>query len=77
MYLGSVEAIKELVRAGLGCAILPKMSCGRRDTGLQFCSLTPGLERKLAFVVRRDRPITRGIKALHAGLVAAATSSIR
>jgi len=25
MSLGSIEAIKELVRAGLGCAILPRI----------------------------------------------------
>jgi len=63
MSLGSVEAIKELVAAGLGCAILPGMAvqkeCDRGDFVIR--SLTPRLNRTLAVVVRHD-------KRLHAGL---------
>jgi DNA-binding transcriptional LysR family regulator len=63
MSLGSVEAIKEMVGAGLGCAILPAMAV-RKKTGkndLIVRTLSPRLHRKLAVVIRRD-------KRLHAGL---------
>lgn len=63
MSLGSVEAIKELVGVGLGCAILPAMAVrGLRAPGeIAVHSLHPRLHRTLATVVRRD-------KRLHAGL---------
>jgi DNA-binding transcriptional LysR family regulator len=64
MSLGSVEAIKELVRAGLGCAVLPSMAV-RNEThrkGLIVRSLTPRLRRTLALVIRRDKPLHRGLK---------------
>jgi DNA-binding transcriptional LysR family regulator len=63
MSLGSVEAIKALVSAGLGCAILPAMAVQHaRDRGdLVVRPLAPRLHRTLAVVIRRD-------KRLHAGL---------
>ncbi|WP_158816478.1 LysR family transcriptional regulator [Methylocapsa sp. S129] len=64
MSLGSVEAIKELVGAGLGCAILPSMAM--RNVGdrsdLVVRSLSPKLYRKLAVVIRRDKPLYRGVR---------------
>jgi DNA-binding transcriptional LysR family regulator len=64
MSLGSVEAIKELVGAGLGCAVLPAMAVrrvrGRSDFVVR--SLTPRLHRKLAIVMRRDKPLSRGVR---------------
>ncbi|MDQ8730624.1 LysR family transcriptional regulator [Bradyrhizobium sp. LHD-71] len=64
MSLGSVEAIKELVRAGLGCAVLPAMAVQseRHRKGLVVRSLTPKLHRTLALVIRRDKPLHRGLK---------------
>ncbi len=64
MSLGSVEAIKELVGAGLGCAILPGIAVrDERDRGrFSVRSLSPKLHRKLAIVVRRDKPLHRGLK---------------
>ncbi|MBP0599535.1 LysR family transcriptional regulator [Herbaspirillum sp. LeCh32-8] len=63
MSLGSVEAIKELVAAGLGCAILPGMAVpqGKLKGGVTVRALSPRLHRRLAVVIRRD-------KRLHAGL---------
>ena len=64
MTLGSVDAIKELVRAGLGCAVLPGMAV-RSQThrkGLVVRSLTPKAHRTLALVIRRDKPLFRGLK---------------
>ncbi|NUU01860.1 LysR family transcriptional regulator [Herbaspirillum robiniae] len=63
MSLGSVEAIKELVSAGLGCAILPAMAVpqAKPKGGMTVHPLSPRLQRRLAVVIRRD-------KRLHAGL---------
>jgi DNA-binding transcriptional LysR family regulator len=64
MSLGSVEAIKELVRAGLGCAVLPGMATRnpKDRTDLAVRSLSPALHRSLALVVRRDKTLSRGLR---------------
>jgi DNA-binding transcriptional LysR family regulator len=62
MSLGSVEAIKELVGAGLGCAILPSMALQRERRDLVVRSLTPKLTRRLALVMRRDKRLHRGLR---------------
>jgi DNA-binding transcriptional LysR family regulator len=66
MSLGSVEAIKALVGAGFGCAILPRMAVryGKDQGSLVVRSLSPKLHRKLAIVIRRDKPLYRGLKEL-------------
>jgi DNA-binding transcriptional LysR family regulator len=66
MSLGSVEAIKALVGAGFGCAILPRMAVryGKDQGPLVVRSLSPKLHRKLAIVIRRDKPLYRGLKEL-------------
>jgi DNA-binding transcriptional LysR family regulator len=64
MALGSIEAIKELVGAGLGCAVLPRMavpSHGSR-TPITVHALAPRLHRSLALVLRRDKPLYRGLR---------------
>ncbi len=78
MSLGSVEALKEFVDAGLGCAILPRMALGDSVTHKTLIahkpfairSLSPALYRKLAIIVRRDKPLHRGLKQLIAALKA-------
>jgi len=64
MSLGSVEAIKEMVRAGLGCAILPGMAVSARSKHrvLAIRSLSPKLYRRLAVVIRRDKRLDRGLR---------------
>ena len=64
MSLGSVEAIKEMVRAGLGCAILPGMavSAKTKQRDLAVRSLSPKLYRRLAVVIRRDKRLDRGLR---------------
>jgi len=64
MSLGSVEAIKEMVRAGLGCAILPGMAVSARSKhrDLAIRSLSPKLYRRLAVVIRRDKRLDRGLR---------------
>jgi DNA-binding transcriptional LysR family regulator len=74
MELGSIEAIKELVGAGLGCSVIPSMAV--RDPGMRRRLLSrplyPRLRRKLAIVLRRDKPLQRGLREVVAALEAAA-----
>ena len=64
MDLGSVEAIKELVGASLGCAVLPGLAV--RDAGERIPivsrPLSPRLHRRLALVLRRDKILTKGLR---------------
>ncbi len=64
MALGSVEAIKELVAAGLGCAVLPRLAVTGRGASKRLVvrSLEPRLYRTLGVVLRRDKPLTRGLR---------------
>ena len=66
MELGSVEAMKELVGAGLGCSVLPRMAIRPKEAERQFVvrSLKPRLYRKLALVLRKDKPLTKGLREL-------------
>jgi DNA-binding transcriptional LysR family regulator len=66
MSLGSVEAIKELVDAGLGCSILPRMAVERDADRARFIvtSLTPHLSRQLVTIVRRDKPVSRAMREM-------------
>jgi DNA-binding transcriptional LysR family regulator len=73
MELGSVEAMKELVRAGLGVGIVPRMAVDRHRTPkLQIQSLTPRLTRTIGLVIRRDKPLHRGLRETIAALRRAA-----
>jgi DNA-binding transcriptional LysR family regulator len=63
MEFGSVEAIKELVAAGLGWSILPEMALRReRSDRLVTSPLKPRLVRQLGMVLRRDKHLTRGLR---------------
>jgi DNA-binding transcriptional LysR family regulator len=70
MSLGSVEGIKELVAAGLGCAILPAMAVRdiRQHKNLSLRPLAPRLQRQLAVVIRRDKRLTAALKAVFVAL---------
>lgn len=65
MEFGSVEAIKELIAAGLGWSILPDMAL-RRDTSdrLVTSPLKPRLVRQLGIVLRRDKHLTKGLREI-------------
>ena len=64
MALGSIEAIKEMVAAGLGYSIVPRMAVNTAHyrRGLRISELTPSLSRTLAMVVRQDKPLTPGLR---------------
>ncbi|WP_299398269.1 LysR family transcriptional regulator [Pelagibius sp.] len=70
MDLGNVEAIKELVGAGLGCAVLPEIAVrgktARRQ--LDYRPLSPKLNRTLALVMRRDKVLTKALREALAAL---------
>ncbi|MGI6851381.1 LysR family transcriptional regulator [Mesorhizobium sp. 1B3] len=74
MELGSVEAIKQLVGAGLGWAILPKLAVDRAPLSEEIAwrSLSPRLSRSLAIIMRRDKHMSRGIREMVAALKGAA-----
>jgi DNA-binding transcriptional LysR family regulator len=65
MELGSVEAMKELIGAGLGCGILPRMALRRqREMNFVVRSLKPRLGRTLGLVLRRDKTLTKGLREM-------------
>ncbi len=64
MELGSIEAIKEMVAAGLGYSIVPQMSVASEHhrRGLQVHVLTPALSRTLGIVLRQDKPVSKALR---------------
>ncbi|WP_296255999.1 MULTISPECIES: LysR family transcriptional regulator [unclassified Pseudomonas] len=64
MELGSVEAIKEMVAAGLGYSIVPAMSvaAAHHRRGLRIEPLTPSLSRTLGIVLRQDKPLGKALR---------------
>ena len=66
MELGSVEAMKELIGAGLGCGILPRMAVRRQQAAgtIVVRSLMPRLQRTLGLVLRKDKPLTKGLREM-------------
>jgi DNA-binding transcriptional LysR family regulator len=79
MELGSVEAIKRLVEAGLGFGILPAMAVAdaRSIANLLMGSLAPRLSRKLALALRRDKLMDKGLREVVKALTAIAPSTVR
>lgn len=73
MELGSIEAIKRMVRAGLGYSIVPRMAVDVMEEreGLSLYSMVPPHYRTLGTIMREDRIVSRGInevlKQLHCG----------
>ena len=66
MQLGSIEAIKRMVRSGLGYSIVPKMAVEQKADreGLCVSSLSPVLQRQLAVVMRQDKILSKGISGI-------------
>jgi DNA-binding transcriptional LysR family regulator len=70
MELGSVEAIKEVIGAGLGCGILPRLSVAAEKSRFAVKSLSPPLQRKLLVVLRRDKLLSHGLRQVLAAFKA-------
>lgn len=66
MELGNVEAIKNLVAAGLGRSILPAVTVAGPGDRERFAvhPLTPPLTRTLGLALRRDKVPDPGVRAL-------------
>jgi DNA-binding transcriptional LysR family regulator len=74
MELGSIEAIKELVAAGLGCGIVPDMAVAKDKRRFLIRPLSPPLHRRLAIVLRRDKVLSAGLRHMLKVLRSAGTS---
>jgi DNA-binding transcriptional LysR family regulator len=70
MELGNVEAIKNLVAAGLGRSILPSVTVAGDLDRDRFCarSLIPPLTRSLGLALRRDKMLDAGVRAMAAAI---------
>ncbi|MDO6407155.1 MAG: LysR family transcriptional regulator [Pantoea sp.] len=66
MELGSIEAIKRMVRAGLGYSLVPAMALAQPEDRAGLCVLEPqpALQRTLGTVMRQDRIVNRGMTAV-------------
>lgn len=64
MELGSIEAIKRMVRAGLGYSIVPRMSVAQEEdcAGLTVQPLVPALHRTLGLIMRQDKVVNRAMR---------------
>ncbi|MEJ7931654.1 LysR family transcriptional regulator [Ramlibacter sp. AN1015] len=71
MELGSVEAIKEMVSAGLGWSLLPELSVAspKHRARLAVLRVQPRLTRALAWIVRRDKPMNRALRTVQDGVL--------
>ena len=74
MELGSIEAIKEMVAAGLGYSIVPAMSVAatHHRRGLRVATLQPPLSRTLGIVLRQDKPLGAPLRQVLGALQALA-----
>lgn len=62
---GSVEAVKNLVRQGLGVSVMPSSALdGSGRQNLAVMTVEGGLERELNLILGKDRSITRAAEAL-------------
>jgi DNA-binding transcriptional LysR family regulator len=70
MEFGNSEAIKKLVEAGLGLSVTPAITVRTevKARSLAALRLSPPLERRLAIVRRKDKPVTRALELVLAAL---------
>jgi DNA-binding transcriptional LysR family regulator len=70
MSLGSAEAIKAMAIAGLGCGILPEMAVGKEGREkFVVRPLSPQLKRTMGVVIRKDKRLSKGLKATYDALL--------
>lgn len=67
MELGSVEALKQLIAAGLGCGLLPRLAVADAEE-LVVRPLAPALHRRIGLVMRRDKIPDRALREVIAAL---------
>ncbi len=79
LELGSTEAIKRAVAAGMGLAIVSRMTVADELRSGRLAEIQPfdlPLERELRLVTVRGRPLTPAAQALRRRLLAAAQDSV-
>lgn len=64
MELGSIEAIKRLVEAGLCAAVIPEMALGGDEQEVVAVPLRPSLSRTLGVVMRKDKRLDRPLREI-------------
>lgn len=64
MELGSVEAIKVVVASGLGASVLPRLALTEPVAGCVTRQLHPAVARDLGYVLRREKTVDRGLRAV-------------
>lgn len=74
MELGSVEAIKTMVGAGLGVSLIPELAASPGDQSFLCRPLRPRLQRHLCLVMRGDKVLDEGLRSFLAELKLAATT---
>ncbi|OCP01757.1 MULTISPECIES: LysR family transcriptional regulator [unclassified Ensifer] len=69
MSFGSVDAIKEMVAAGLGAALVPEIALRTEDRErLEVRPVSPPFSRRSALVLRRDKRLDRALRETLAAL---------
>jgi DNA-binding transcriptional LysR family regulator len=64
MELGSVEAIKAVIAGGLGASVLPRLALTHPIPGTVTRQLYPAVARELGYVLRREKVVDRGLRAV-------------
>ncbi len=78
MWLSSIEAVRNTVIAGLGCAILPSETVsGPHAAGLTVLPLDPPVSRTLALVHRREKLEDPAFQRVRQALLALASTADR
>jgi len=77
MELGSIEAIKVLVAAGVGCSVVPGMAALSLGEGIMRLPLAPPVSRRLVLVMRAQSFPDAGLRIFLRGLRHAAAEMAR
>lgn len=74
MELGSIEAIKTLVGAGLGASLIPRLAATPASHNIVYRRLSRPVRRQLTLVMRTDKMLDAGLRTLLAEIRTSAQS---
>jgi DNA-binding transcriptional LysR family regulator len=72
MVIGTVEAIKTLVAAGLGISIVPEIAVAKPNRDLIVRPVSPPLGRTLALIEHRNKPDDTALKIVREAILSGA-----
>lgn len=72
MVIGTVEAIKTLVAAGLGVSIIPEIAVAKPNRDLVVRPVSPPLRRTLALIEHRNKPEDTALRIVRETILAVA-----